>query len=96
MGGPAGSIRRHLWIRGRVQGVGFRASCAYHAQRLGVTGWVRNLPDGGVEAVLEGREAAVEAVTEWCRQGPRGARVADVRVVDEDGGAPATGGFSVR
>jgi acylphosphatase len=66
-----------------VQGVFFRASCARQATALGVAGWVRNGADGGVEAVFEGEAAAVEAITRWCRAGPRGASVDEVVVADE-------------
>lgn len=60
---------------GRVQAVGFRASCRYEAQRAGVTGWVTNRPDGRVEALFEGDGAAVDGLVEWMRQGPPGATV---------------------
>ena len=65
-------------MRGRVQGVGFRASAAHQARRLGVAGWVRNLPDGSVELEVRGAPAAVEALVDWVAQGPRGARVTGV------------------
>jgi acylphosphatase len=58
-----------------VQGVFFRASCADEARRLRLGGWVRNVPDGRVEAVFEGPHPQVDAMVEWCRRGPRGARV---------------------
>ena len=77
-------VRRHVVVRGRVQGVGFRVSLASRAQARGVGGWVRNRADGTVEAVLEGDVAAVDAVVAWCREGPRGARVDVVDVVDEE------------
>jgi acylphosphatase len=76
-------VALHLLIRGRVQGVGFRASCRYHATSAGVDGWVRNLPDGRVEAWLEGEPAAVESVAAWCQRGPRHAAVTGVEVHDE-------------
>jgi acylphosphatase len=63
-------IARHILVRGRVQGVSYRQSTAIEAARLGVSGWVRNLPDGAVEAHLEGDHAAVEALVLWCRRGP--------------------------
>ena len=62
-------------VRGRVQGVGYRWSCAYFAEEHGVSGWVRNRADGSVEAHLEGRKADLDAVERWCRSGPRWARV---------------------
>jgi len=65
-------------VRGRVQGVGFRASAAHEARRLGVGGWVRNLPDGSVELEAHGAPAAVDALVGWLAQGPRGARVTGV------------------
>ena len=64
--------------RGRVQGVGFRASAAHEARRLGVGGWVRNLPDGCVELEARGAPAAVDTLVAWLAQGPRGARVTAV------------------
>jgi acylphosphatase len=72
--------RVHLTIRGRVQGVYFRASAAYEAQNLGLTGWVRNCLDGSVEAVAEGDKNSVENLVAWCRHGPRGAKVESVEV----------------
>jgi len=73
-------IARHLIITGRVQGVFFRLETQRAAERLGVKGWVRNLPDGAVEALLEGDRQAVEALIDWCRQGPPRARVDAVQV----------------
>ena len=75
-------MARHLKISGRVQGVGFRYSMAQEAERLGVTGWVRNRRDGTVEAVLDGDPDALEAIVAWARQGPRGAQVSGVEVVE--------------
>lgn len=73
-------LRAHVFISGRVQGVGYRMSTLSQAKRLGVNGWVRNLADRRVEAVLEGEPTAVEQMISWCRQGPPGAVVKDVSV----------------
>ena len=71
---------RHLVIHGRVQGVGFRASLAWEAQKEGITGWVRNCRNGTVEAMLCGSDEAVAATITWTRRGPPGARVDRVEV----------------
>ena len=77
----AGEINRvHLKIQGRVQGVYYRASTVQEAQKLGLTGWVMNCPDGSVEAVAEGARQKLDELIAWCRQGPTGARVANVDV----------------
>ena len=68
-------IRRTVIVHGLVQGVAFRHHTCRQALELGVTGWVRNLPDGSVEGLFEGDEAAVNALVEWCRNGPPAARV---------------------
>ena len=73
-------IRVRLRIEGRVQGVFFRASTQDHAQRLGVSGWVRNCSDGSVEVVAEGERAKIDNLIAWCRTGPRGAKVGDVQI----------------
>ncbi len=73
-----------LRIRGRVQGVGFRDAMSCEAERLGVTGWVRNCADGDVEAVAQGGAAALDALLAWARCGPPAARVERV-----DCGPPA-------
>lgn len=75
-------MAKHLMIRGRVQGVGYRASMVDEARRLGVTGWVRNRRDGAVEAVADGDPAAVAAIIEWASTGPPGARVTEVGVTE--------------
>lgn len=69
------TIIRHLVIRGRVQGVGYRAWTQYTAERLGLDGWVRNRRDGSVEAVVSGETQTVREMIGLCRKGPRGARV---------------------
>lgn len=78
-------ITRHLAIRGRVQGVGFRNYMAYKAQQLGICGWVRNRADGSVEAVVYGSAAAVEAIVECAQRGPRAAQVIAVDISDDQG-----------
>ena len=72
--------RARVVVSGRVQGVGFRQGAVVEAQRLGLTGWVRNLPDGRVEALAEGSREAVESLLAWCKKGPRMARVDEARV----------------
>lgn len=75
----------HLEITGRVQGVWFRESMRREAERLGVTGWVRNRPDGSVEAVAQGAPEAVDALVEWARSGPPQARVERIVQTETDG-----------
>jgi uracil-DNA glycosylase family 4 len=88
------SVRRRVIVRGRVQGVAFRASTVDAARRAGVAGFVRNLADGSVEAVFEGDGRTVAALVEWCRQGPRWA---DVRELEEHVEHPeGLAGFVVR
>jgi len=77
-------VARRFVISGRVQGVGFRYFARDVALREGVTGWVHNLPDGTVEARVEGESEAVTRVERALRSGPRGARVDEVFVDDED------------
>jgi acylphosphatase len=87
-------IRRRVIVRGRVQGVFFRGATQDEAARTGVDGWVRNLPDGSVEAAFEGPPDAVLAMVAFSRRGPRHARVKEVEVQEE----PPNGerGFRVR
>ena len=73
-----------LRIHGRVQGVWFRESMRSEALRLNATGWVRNTPDGTVEAVVQGEEAAVDALVEWAHRGPPKARVERVEIEPDD------------
>jgi acylphosphatase len=87
-------MRRRVVVRGHVQGVFFRDSVRRLAERSGVSGWVANRWDGAVEAVFEGPPEAVERLVSYCGQGPRGARVDDVEVVDEEPVDEV--GFSVR
>ncbi len=69
------NIRNGVIVHGLVQGVSFRHYTRRRALELGVTGWVRNLPDGTVEGLFEGNRSAVQALVEWCRSGPTAARV---------------------
>lgn len=87
-------VRARVEISGRVQGVYFRQSTAVEAQAAGVTGWVRNLEDGDVEAAFEGSRAAVEAMLDYMAAGPAHAKVDSVRTEWE----PAEGeiAFSIR
>lgn len=78
------TVARRFVACGRVQGVFFRDSTRREANRLGVTGWVRNRPDGTVEAHVEGAPEAVEALVRWARDGPRHADVDDVRVSEAE------------
>jgi acylphosphatase len=78
---PEKQSRAHVFISGRVQGVGFRWNTRAMAQQLNLTGWVRNLwDDGRVEAVFEGPESAVQQAVQWCHHGERPARVDNVKV----------------
>ena len=87
-------IRRHVVVRGLVQGVFFRDSVRRQATALGVYGWVRNTHHGSVEAVFEGEPEAVERLVEFCRRGPRGARVDDIEVSEES--VEGLSGFVIR
>lgn len=73
-------VRMHLVIKGRVQGVFFRASTQEQAHRLGIKGWVRNCPDGSVEVMAEGPRERAEEFLSWCRQGPPHAQVDEVKL----------------
>ena len=87
-------IRRRVVAHGRVQGVFFRETTRRGAEQRGVAGWVRNAPDGTVEAVFEGEADAVERLVELCRTGPRGAEVERLEVEDEE--PEGLRGFTVR
>jgi acylphosphatase len=86
--------RAHVWISGQVQGVFFRHETRQRARAEGLSGWVRNLPDGRVEAVFEGPEETVEDMVRWCHQGPDGADVGEVEVRREE--PEGIHGFDVR
>lgn len=83
------NVNTHAIISGKVQGVCFRIETRRAAEGLGVNGWVRNRKDGTVEAVFEGTKTAVEAILEWCRQGPPMSRVLNLDITWN----AATGGF---
>lgn len=76
--------RAHVYVSGRVQGVFFRATTRDEARARGVTGWVKNLPDGRVEAVFEGEEEKVREMIDFCHEGSRAASVSDVEVEWEE------------
>ena len=86
-------IRRRVTVSGRVQGVFFRETVRRRAESSRVAGWVRNTSEGSVEAVFEGEPKAVERLVDWCREGPRGARVEWVDVATEE--PEGLEGFSV-
>lgn len=88
-------VRAHVLIKGRVQGVFFRAETRSQAYSLGLTGWVRNRWDGSVEAVLEGEDQKVQKMIAWCYKGPPAAVVEDVEVKWEEYKGEFTN-FSVR
>ena len=79
-----GVVRRRVLVEGDVQGVFFRDECRKQAEEAGVAGSARNRPDGRVEVVLEGDEAAVSRLVDWCRQGPPRAEVTGVEVSEEE------------
>jgi len=75
--------RVHLFIKGKVQGVFFRQAMKVTAKKNNATGWVKNLKDGRVEAIIEGEDLDVSNVVEWCHAGPANARVEDVEIRNE-------------
>jgi acylphosphatase len=87
-------IRRRVVVHGQVQGVFFRDTTRRLAQQRGIVGWVTNRWDGTVEAVFEGEAEAVEWLVDFCREGPRGAQVESVDVVEEK--PEGLNGFQVR
>jgi acylphosphatase len=89
-------VARRFYIGGRVQGVGFRMFARQTALREGAGGWVRNLPDGRVEAFVEGEAEAVTRVERALRTGPRGARIDKVSVIDEEPFSSRLGAFDIR
>ena len=88
-------VRVHIWVKGRVQNVGFRAHVEYHALEIGVLGWVRNLGPDIVETVAEGTRLQIDQFIEMVKRGPRASRIDQARVEYE----PTTGiltGFDVK
>jgi acylphosphatase len=91
---PQDRVRAHVWVSGRVQGVYFRAYTEDEASFRKAAGWIRNTSDGRVEAVFEGKPAAVEALIAWCH---RGSPAAEISAVDVTWEAPqGERGFRVR
>lgn len=88
-------MKKHIYISGRVQGVGFRHFTRVNAEKLDVAGWVKNLPDGRVEAVFDGEEEQVRELINRCKKGPRASFVKDIeeKEIKEKG---ASNGFEVR
>lgn len=82
-------VTLRLVVHGRVQGVWYREAMRVEAERLGVTGWVRNRLDGTVEAMVHGRREAVEAIVAWARRGPEAARVTGLESSPASGEFPA-------
>jgi acylphosphatase len=81
---PNKTVRVHIWVKGRVQGVGFRAHVEYNALLIGVVGWVRNINRDTVETVAEGAQEQIDQFIEMVKRGPRAARVDEARVEYEE------------
>lgn len=88
-------MKKRLMIEGLVQGVGYRASFAQQTTALGISGWVRNLRDGSVEACIHGEVTALEALIVWSERGPPAARVSRVNVMEIEEPAPASNKFNI-
>lgn len=88
-------VKVHVIVTGRVQGVFFRSKTRNEAKKYGVNGWVRNLPDGRVEAVFEGRKEDVDKLIDFAGKGPSGAKVRDLNVNWQDYGGEFRG-FEIR
>lgn len=87
--------RKHVFVTGKVQGVGFRWSACSRASELGLTGWVRNLPDRRVELCFQGEQGAVNEMEDWCRTGSSRFRVTGISV-SEDALVEGETGFEIR
>jgi len=92
---PGERQRVRILVSGRVQGVGFRYSTVYEANRLSLDGWVRNRRDGRVEILAEGRSEDIEALLSWCKNSPPGSRVTSVQHTEEPADPPLVG-FEIR
>jgi acylphosphatase len=90
-----GGERAHVYVSGEVQGVFFRDSARERAEQLGLAGWVRNIPDGRVEALFEGPSERVREMVRWCEEGPSHAEVESVEAEFEASRGDLTG-FEVR
>jgi len=88
-------VRATVRIRGRVQGVSYRYFTSRTAESLGLTGWVRNLPNGDVEAIFEGQRSEIQKIIAWCQEGPPAAQVDEV-LIDWEDGRNEFSDFSVR
>jgi len=77
-------VRFHIFISGRVQGVFFRENTKTKAEKLGIVGWVRNLADGRVEAILEGEKEKIDELIDWAKQGPTFAKVDNLEILTEE------------
>ncbi|MCX7141210.1 MAG: acylphosphatase [Proteobacteria bacterium] len=84
---------KHLSIHGRVQGVGYRYHFSEQAQRLGITGWVRNRRGGSVEAMIQGTPESIETLVSWARMGPAAAQVERIDIIPTEG---SFAGFELR
>jgi len=91
----AEKIRAHIFVSGRVHGVFFRAETQEKAQQLGLTGWVKNLADGRLEAVFEGEKEKIEEMVKWAKKGPTGAIVNNLELTWEEYRAEFTN-FEIR
>ncbi|MDQ6723762.1 MAG: acylphosphatase [Thermoproteota archaeon] len=76
-------FRIHIFVTGKVQGVYFRQNTVYNAQELNISGWIRNLKDGRVEAVFEGEKVSIHKLLDWCRDGPKNAIVENIEIINE-------------
>ncbi len=76
-------FRIHIFVTGKVQGVYFRQNTVYKAQELNISGWIRNLKDGRVEAVFEGEKVNINKLLDWCRDGPKNAIVKNIEIINE-------------